>query len=149
MMNIIEFMVVKGHQVASGLANDPNFPQGTISAQLPLFEKLGFKHSQPLYHGTINAKFNCGSVTINHSDYCFKQIKWHSLIPAEDFSLCKCKILSNQFTYNAFIYQPHLETKVAHFQPANQLELIAPFIHNIGYGSILSLAYKKGSLTIT
>lgn len=148
-MNSIAFMVVKGYQVASGLANDPTYPQGTISAQLPLFEKLGFHHSQSLFHGTINAKFDCQAVTLNHSDYYFKQIKWHSFMPAENFSLSKCEILSDQSTYNAFIYQPHAGTKVAHFQPANQLELIAPFIHNITYGSMLTLRYKSEMLTIT
>ena len=55
-MVILPFTVVKGHQVASGIANDPRFSEGTIAAQLPYFKALGL-NLEGFYRATLNAKF--------------------------------------------------------------------------------------------
>jgi len=146
-MTVLQFTVVKGHQVASGSANDPRFPHGTITAQLPFFYALGL-NLDGFYQGTINAEFNCDDIVLNHYDYQFKQVKWHSKIPAEDFRFCRCHILAKNQSYPALIYQPMKTTKTEHFQAKNQLELLAPFISDVKYGDSLALDITNSAITM-
>tara|TARA_R110000737_G_scaffold56052_4_gene80027 strand:- start:7818 stop:8267 length:450 start_codon:yes stop_codon:yes gene_type:complete len=146
-MAIFQFTLVKGHQVASGIANDPRFVKGTIAAQLPLFQTLGLD-IESFHRATLNAKFDCNSIILNHYDYYFKQVKWHKQMPAEDFKFCRCHILANEKCYPAIIYQPQAVTKTEHFHAINQLELIAPFIANISYGDSLMLDMPNTSITL-
>jgi len=146
-MAIFKFTLVKGHQVASGMANDPRFEQGTIAAQIPFFNTLGL-NLENFHHATLNAKFDCNTVILNRYDYQFKQVKWHAKMPAEDFKFCRCQILVNEQSYPALIYQPQAVTKTEHFQPKNQLELLAPFIAQINYGDVLSLDIPNSDITM-
>lgn len=131
--------LVKGYQVASGLANDLQFLDGTISAQTPLFKTLGLCLDDFL-SATLNVKFNCQKIELSKADYSFQNVKWHSDLPAEDFKFFSCQIWFENTAYNGFIYQPQIKTKVAHFQPENQLELLAPHIKNITYGDTLQIS---------
>lgn len=146
-MAIFQFTVVKGHQVASGIANDPRFNEGTITAQLPYFKALGL-NLEGFHRATLNAKFDCRAIELNCYDYCFKQVKWHADIPAEDFKFARCRIIAHDKCYCALIYQPQVNTKIAHFQQANELELLAPFIKHVNYGDILLLDISNTVLTL-
>lgn len=139
--------MVKGHQVASGKADDPRFPVGTIREQAPYFKSLGLNISE-FYPGTLNAKFTGSSITLNHHDYFFSGVHWHKEMPAEDFKFCRCTILRGNEKYSALIYQPLLKTKTEHLQPLNQLEILAPYINNIKYGDILTLKIAEHSLSL-
>lgn len=141
------FTVVKGHQVASGNAHDPRFPQGTIAAQFPFFKALGLDLSS-FHLATLNAQFNCHVIDLKLYDYQFKQVKWHQQMPAEDFSFCRCQILANGETYQALVYQPQVVTKTEHFQPKNQLELLAPFIAHVKYGDYLALEISSSAINM-
>ena len=77
---------------------------------------------------------------LSKADYSFQNVKWHSELPAEDFKFFSCQIWFENTAYNGFIYQPQIKTKVAHFQPENQLELLAPYIKNITYGDTLQIS---------
>ena len=146
-MASFDFVLVKGHQVASGLANDPRFFTGTIATQLPFFQALGLNLDN--YHrATLNAQFDCKEVVLNHIDYHFEQVKWHPDMPAEDFRFCRCHVLSADRLYPGIIYHPLVNTKTEHFQPKNHLEILAPFITNINYGDVLSLKAPNATLTL-
>lgn len=147
-MDIFEFIVIKGHRVASGLANDPRFPLGTIKAQTAHFKKLGLNISQ-FYPATINAKFIGESVTLNQYEYFFKQVNWHSEMPAEDFKFFRCTIIKETKEFPALIYQPQVDTKTEHLQPKIQLEILAPYIENIIYGDLLKLKVTKQAIILT
>ena len=69
-------------------------------------------------------------------------------MPAENFKFCRCHILANSTSYPALIYQPQLDTKIEHFQPINQLELLAPFIDNLDYGDVISLDISNAKVTL-
>jgi len=146
-MMLFEFTVVKGHQVASGLANDPRFPHGTIHAQIPYFKALGLNLIK-YYPATLNAKFNYHTITLNHYDYYFTQVKWHQNMPAENFKFSRCRISTQFKSYSALIYQPQILTKSEHMHPMNQLEILAPFIEDIHYGDLLTLEISNQALTI-
>ena len=143
-----KFTIVKGHQVASGMANDPRFSKGTIAAQVPFFQLQGLD-LEGYHRATLNAKFDCNSIMLNHYDYDFRQVKWHKQMPAEDFRFCRCHIIANGKSYAALIYQPQANTKTEHFHAMNQLEIIAPFIADINYGNILMLDIADTSITMT
>ncbi|MGB1261264.1 MAG: hypothetical protein ACPG52_00020 [Cognaticolwellia sp.] len=144
-MTKYQFTLVKGHQVASGLANDPRFPHGTIAAQQPYFLALGL-NLDGFYPATLNAQFNCTSVNITCHDYYFQQVQWHPKMPPEDFKFTRCYIIANQQRYGALVYQPLLATKTEHFQARNQLELLAPYINNISYGDHLAIEVTSKTL---
>ena len=131
-------IVVKGHQVASGNANDSRFPQGTISAQKPYFKSLGLDLSQ-YFSATINAKLDCSSVTLTRPNYSFIKVKWHQLMPAENFNFYNCELIVASKIYSGLIYQPEVETKIDHFQPKNLIEILVPYISNIQYGDKLHI----------
>ncbi|WP_448555216.1 hypothetical protein [Thalassotalea montiporae] len=154
--------VIKGHQVASGKATDSPFSEGTIVLQKPFFKKLGLDLSR-MFNGTINLEIEqtgqdlvqaLGQETsqepcqkrhaelsdqLGKADYQFKNVKWTTDWPAEDFDFYSCQIAYQGKCYSAFIYQPKAETKVGHFQPSNVVELIAPFIEGLSYGDELEL----------
>lgn len=139
------FTLVKGHQIASGLAKDARFPQGTITAQKPYFKALGLK-LESYFPATLNAKFNCRKITLTNADFYFKNVKWHTDFPAENFKFFHCRIFTNNAAYAGLIYQPQIETKIEHFHPENQIEVLAPYIENIYYGDTLALESKSLSL---
>ena len=147
-LEIFSFIVVKGHQIASGKADDARFPVGTIKVQADKFKALGLSIEE-CYPATINAKFFVKCITLNQHDYLFQKVKWHSDMPAENFKFLRCFILKGSNEIPAFIYQPQIETKTEHFQPANQLELLAPYIEDIHYGELLTLKVKKHAIILS
>jgi hypothetical protein len=144
-MTKLQFTLVKGYQVASGLANDPRFPNGTITEQIPYFKTLGLNLTG-YFPATLNAKFNCRQVALNHPDYYFKNVKWHAHLPAENFKFFNCQLFAKNTAYNGLIYQPQPATKTEHFQPENQIEILAPYIEETHYGDILTIKSSNISL---
>jgi hypothetical protein len=137
--------LAKGHQIASGLAKNPLFPNGTISAQKPYFEALGLSLAE-FFPATLNIQFGCQKIELSHADFHFQKVKWHSSIPAEDFKFFTCQLWYENTAYQGLIYQPQISTKIAHFQPDNQLEILAPYIKNITYGDTLYI--ESSSITL-
>ncbi len=81
----VNAMVMKGYGVASGKCPDPRFPEGSLSLQMPLFEKEGLCVSgfhpatlnlsiAPLYYTIIEAFWRCVA------------LKWSDAMPPENFS---------------------------------------------------------------
>ena len=144
----INCRVVQGHQVASGRAVNSPFPSSTIAMQKPIFAALGLDLVD-VFNGTINLELiDIKAVKLNNVDFQFKQVKWSDGFPAEDFSFINCQLIVADTCYSAFIYQPHKETKVAHFQPANILEILAPPITNLDYGDTVTLVVSKQKLAL-
>ncbi|NQY37680.1 MAG: hypothetical protein HRT37_22530 [Alteromonadaceae bacterium] len=145
------FIVVSGHQVASGNATDSPYPQGTIKLQQPHFLKLGLDLTS-FYPATINAKFECFDLKLIHWHYEFKGIKWVDNYPCEDFRFAKCIIHSKSYSksdsktesYPAYIYQPVIATKIGHFQDKNVLEIISVKINELEYGDQYILEIENG-----
>ncbi|MGB3693834.1 MAG: hypothetical protein WA865_15425 [Spirulinaceae cyanobacterium] len=140
-------IVKQGHQVASGIASDSPYDQGTIKIQLPFFQKLGLDLS-PYYLGTLNISIAPHSFAIKQPQYTFKKVKWHPDYPPEDFSFSPCQVIVENINYSGFIYYPHPETKIGHFQDDSILEAIALPIPNLNYGDSLQLVVDKREIII-
>ena len=132
--------IIQGHQVASGNAKDPRFPNGTLALQAPIFAAKGF--TIDTYHpGTINVSIAPLTYEILKPIRTFRDVKWHPDTPPEDFSFFNCRIrLADDADYvDALVYRPHPETKPEHFQDSSVLEIIAPRVEGIAYGLNVSL----------
>jgi hypothetical protein len=144
---LLEGVVKKGHRVASGLANNSPYSRGSIEMQKPFFRQLGLDLSS-FFSGTLNISIYPKTFQIKQSKYTFRQVKWHSLYPAEDFSFLPCQVLYQEKSYNSWIYYPHPETKIGHFQDASTLEVIAPFIPQLNYDMRVNLKIKSQAILI-
>lgn len=107
--------------------------------QLPAFAALGLDLSG--YHlATLNLSIAPARYEVVAPRFTFRDVKWHPTEPAEDFSFFDCRLLfPGREAVSALIYYPHPETKPAHFQPDDLLEVLAPFIEGISYGMQVTL----------
>lgn len=163
---IFKTTLTKGHQVASGQANDSRFLKGTIFIQSPYFKELGLDISM-YYPATLNLDLSPKSLNISHPKLTFENVNWHPQVPSETFSFTPCVLqimadknrhinqstnLNNKTSvsksYRALIYYPHQETKFEHHQAPNVIEVLAPFIENIKYGSEIRLFVEKKYLSL-
>ena len=140
--------VVPGHQVASGLNGNPRFPGGTLKMQAPVFQALGFDLTR-FHRGTLNVSIAPLSYRAVAPPLTFRQVKWHPVEPAEDFSFFDLRVArANVPPVTGFIYFPHPETKPEHFQNPDVLELLLPYIEGISTGAELILQIPAEQMLI-
>lgn len=143
--------LTRGHRVASGLNGDARFPGGTIAMQMPFFRKLGLDLSA-FHPATLNVSITPLKYETRRARHTFRQVRWHPVEPAEDFSFFDAAILrpgTPDDWVRAFVYRPHPETKPAHFQPPDSLELLASeWIAGLTYGDRLEIRVDPGQLAI-
>ena len=141
-------IIKPGHQVASGLAKDSPYDRGTLEMQLPFFKDLGLDLSC-YFLGTLNISISPYIFTVKQPQYTFKNVKWHPNYAAETFSFSACQVIYQQVNYRGFIYYPHPETKIGHFQDDSILEVITYPIPNINYGDRVHLEINSQEIEIT
>ena len=143
----VDGIIQQGHGVASGTASDSPYPRGTIEIQSPFFKALGLDLA-PFFPGTLNVSIHPNTFELLQPEWTFPQVKWIEGFPAEDFSFSRCQLLFADVAYNALVYYPHPETKVRHFQNPSILEILAPSIPGIQYGSAVAIAYNPVEIRI-
>ena len=127
-------VVCEGHGVASGVRGD--VPGGTIRPQMPLFKERGLDLSH-CFAGTLNVSVAPHLFALKKPRHVFRGVRWSPDSPAEDFSLTPCVITLEDRSVDGYVYYPHPETKPGHFQPPHVMEIIAPFLDGITYGSVV------------
>jgi hypothetical protein len=131
---IVTARVVRGHRVASGENGNPLFPGGTLQMQAPHFRARGLDLSA-FHGGTLNVSIAPRRYRVVRARWTFPQVKWHPTEPAEDFSFFDVRLLrSDAPPVPGLIYHPHPETKPAHFQHPDVLELLLPWMEGLRYG---------------
>ena len=131
-------VVVHGHGVASGKSGDPRFAGGTIALQIPHFRALGLDLSA-FHPGTINVDVSPRAFHPGPGALLFERVKWHPEWPAETFSFARAVLVHRGVRHPAYVYWPHPDTKVGHFQPRGVAEIIAPRIPGLAYGDSVAL----------
>ncbi len=144
---VVPGRIVNGHKVASGQANDPRFPQGTLRLQMPVFAQLGLQLDS-YYPGTINISIAPYEYRINQPKVTFRQVQWAPGYPTEDFSFFDCTLTINETSVRGLVYYPHPETKPEHFQDPQTLEVLAPFMSGVEYGQQVQLQLLPDQLTV-
>ena len=143
----VSSILLKGHQVASGLAKDSPYESGTIALQTPHFKRLGLDLSR-YFAGTLNLSIAPKKVTILKPSHTFPNLKWHPNFGPETFSFCPCEVSVGDRQYQSLIYYPHPETKINHFQDPHTIEVIAPQIPHLKYGDRLTLRVRPDEVAI-
>ena len=108
------------------------------------FLKLGGLDLDLFFTGTINISIAPLKYKLVKPAYTFRQIGWTGLHPPEDFSFSPCRVLFQAMGFDGYIYYPHPETKIRHFQAPSVIEVITDKIPGIGYGSQVELS-RRGS----
>lgn len=143
----LEGVVKRGYGVASGIADDPRFPHGTLRMQFPHFKARGLDLNG-CFPGTINLDIAPLRFALREPDITFEMLHWSPQVPAETFSFCACEITYTRGSTTAWIYYPHPETKPEHFHGDSTIELLAPLIDGLVNGSALRLTVEKAKLRI-
>ena len=141
--------VVTGHGVASGNANDPRFPEGTLAMQKPFFRELGLDLGK-FHEGTLNLSIEPHQYAIRQAAFTFKKVNWSPDLPAEDFSFFNCRLKTkdmSKFT-DGLVYYPHPETKPEFFQDLSTLEILTSFISDVRTGDLIDLQMPNAEMTI-
>ncbi|MDZ4287101.1 MAG: hypothetical protein U0984_04040 [Prosthecobacter sp.] len=132
-------VLMRGHRVASGLNGDPRFPDGTLRMQFPHFAALGLDLSL-MHPGTLNISIAPARYKLRQPRWTFPLMKWHPTEPAETFSFIEARLeMPHQKPVSGWIYYPHPETKPEHFQSADVLEVLMPFVEGLEYGARVTL----------
>ena len=108
----------QGYRVAS--APSAEYPYGTLEKQKPLFEALGFDLDDYVL-GTLNVDITPANFQIVAPEFTFHQVEWTDLHPPEDFSFSRCQVRFETVDYDGWVYYPHPETKLRHFQKTSLL----------------------------
>ncbi|NIP30494.1 MAG: hypothetical protein GTN99_04955 [Candidatus Dadabacteria bacterium] len=140
--NIIKGKVVRGYGIASGKNKQSLYTEGSIKMQLPFFKQKGLDLYR-FYPATLNISIFPKKFELKNPEYTFKNVKWFSAVPAEDFSFSRCKIIHKKKIYDGYIYYPHPKTKPDHFHDRSTIEIITKYIKNIYYNSNIHLMFNS------
>lgn len=143
--NCVSGVVVAGHCVASGPSDV--YPYGSLVKQSPFFKALGL-NLDSFYLGTINISISPKRWALIKPEYTFKQIAWTNLHPPEDFSFSACRITFHDHRYKGWVYYPHPETKIRHFQDPSLIEVITNRIMGLKLGNQVALEFKTKEISL-
>ena len=81
-------------------------------------------------------------------EFTFRHVEWTDLHPPEHFSFSRCKVIYKEIEYDGWVYYPHPETKLRHFQDPSLLEVIAYPIPEIMYGDKLTVQVNSDEIAV-
>lgn len=136
----IKGIVIEGHRVASGPSSD--YPYGTLEKQKPYFEALGL-NLENMYNGTLNISIHPNRFEMKNPEFTFERVAWTDLHPPETFSFSRCWLVFKGNRYAGWVYYPHPETKIRHFQRPSMIEILAEYIPGIEYGEQIELELNR------
>jgi len=131
-------VVVRGHQIAGGDNPESPYPAGSIKMQTPRFRERGLDISS-FHPATINVSIAPKRFKMKNPDHTFSAVQWAMHAPPEDFSFKRCRLNG----VDALIYYPHPDTKPDHHQSPDVVEVLAPKMETIVYGSKVVLEIPK------
>ncbi len=138
-------IVVQGYRVASGPSKD--YPYGALDRQRPIFNSRGLDLSS-YFNGTLNINIHPHTFKLSKPEFTFQHVEWTDLHPPEHFSFSRCMVIYKNIEYDGWVYYPHPETKLRHFQNPSLLEVIAVPIPEIKYGDIVGVLLNPEEVTV-
>ena len=130
--------VVEGYRVASGETEDSPYPAGSIALQMPHFQACGLDLSR-FYPATLNIEIAARGFVMRNPAHRFEQVRWFAGNPPEDFSFSCCQVGFRDQMWDGWVYYPHPDTKPAHWQAPNVIEVITSQLDGITYGDSVTL----------
>lgn len=138
-------IVAQGYRVASGPSKD--YPYGALDRQRPFF-KAGGLNLDGYFNGSLNVDIRPFEFAILKPVFTFHHVEWTDLHPPEHFSFSRCRVLFKGADYDGWVYYPHPETKLRHFQNPSLLEIIAMEIPEIQYGDELDVMLNPDEIVV-
>lgn len=142
---LIHGILAQGYRVASGPSKD--YPYGALDRQRPLFKARGLDLSN-YFNGTLNIDIHPHMFQLIKPEFTFHNVEWTDLHPPEHFSFSRCKVIYQDVEYEGWVYYPHPETKLRHFQNPSLLEVIAHPIPSIKYGDELDVMVSPQEVAV-
>ena len=142
---LIHGTLVQGYRVASGPSKD--YPYGTLDRQRPLFKSRGLDLTA-YFNGTLNIDIRPNTFKLVKPEFTFQHVEWTDLHPPEHFSFSRCRVIHKDIEYEGWVYYPHPETKLRHFQNPSLLEVIAVHIPHIKYGDELDVLVNPEEILV-
>ena len=136
----------KGYGVASGPSSD--YPYGALERQLPIFKDRGLD-LEGMFLGTLNIDISPATFELIEPEYTFRDVHWTDLHPPEHFSFSRCRLEHAGAQVDAWIYYPHPETKLRHFQDRSLMEVIGPFLPGLNFGEMLRIGLDPEHVQVT
>lgn len=137
--------IVEGYRVASGPSAD--YPYGALDRQRPIFASRGLDLSS-YFNGTLNIDIRPHKFNLIKPEFTFHNVEWTDLHPPEHFSFSRCKVIFREVGYDGWVYYPHPETKLRHFQNPSLLEVIAMGIKDIHYADEVDALVNAEEISI-
>jgi len=138
-------IVVRGHQVASQPSDV--YPFGTIEKQKPFFRALGL-NLDDCYNGSLNVSISPKTFKVLNPEYTFELVEWTDLHPPETFSFSRCTLIFNGIRFVSWVYYPHPETKIRHFDNPSVIEILTQHIPDIHYGDPVEIELDSGEIQV-
>jgi len=138
-------ILLQGYRVASGPSRD--YPYGALDRQRPLFKERGLD-LDACFNGTLNIDIQPNIFKLLKPEFTFHHVEWTDLHPPEHFSFSRCKVIYKDIEYEGWVYYPHPETKLRHFQNPSLLEVIAVHIPQIKYGDNLDVLVNPEEILV-
>lgn len=142
---LVNGILVQGYRVASGPSKD--YPYGALDRQRPFF-KAGGLDLDRYFNGTLNIDIRPSAFSMVKPQFTFHHVAWTDLHPPEHFSFSHCRAVFREVEYDGWVYYPHPETKLRHFQNPSLLEVIALPIPGIRYGEALQVLLNPGEVRV-
>jgi hypothetical protein len=139
-------IIAQGYRVASGPSKD--YPYGALERQRPIFRSRGLDLSS-YFNGTLNLDIRPHTFNLIKPEYTFQHVEWTDLHPPEHFSFSRCKVIYKDVEYEGWVYYPHPETKLRHFQDPSLLEVIAYEIPEIKYGAEVQVLVNPEEIEVS
>jgi hypothetical protein len=135
MASFCDFVVVQGRGAASG-RHEYQKLGGSIRAQQPHFKRAGLDIGM-FHNATLNLDVAPFKMVVKRPLFRIRNVRWLRGFPGEDFDFMNAAICFGDRMTPCMIYHPRPETKEAFTQPVpgNIVEILAPFIDGIGYGT--------------
>lgn len=143
--NTVKGIVVQGHRVASQPSDV--YPYGTLEKQKPVFKSLGFDLEE-FYNGTLNLSISPNTFEITNPEITLELVEWTDLHPPETFSFSRCTLIYEAVRYDGWVYYPHPETKIRHFENPSIIEILTKYVPGIHYGDEVELEVNSDEISI-
>ena len=143
---LVHGVLTKGYRVASGPSKD--YPYGALDRQRPIFASRGLDLGAH-FNGTLNIDIRPQTFALVKPEFTFHSVEWTDLHPPEHFSFSRCKVFFHNVEYEGWVYYPHPETKLRHFQDPSLLEVIAYQISEIKYGDKMDVLVNPDEVEIS
>ncbi|MCI0553012.1 MAG: hypothetical protein L0287_18860 [Anaerolineae bacterium] len=142
---LLHGILIQGYRVASGPSKD--YPYGALDRQRPIFKSRGLDLST-YFNGTLNIDIRPHTFEMTKPELTLHNVEWTDLHPPEHFSFSRCKVIFEEVDYEGWVYYPHPETKLRHFQNPSLLEVIAYPIPKIVYGDEVDVLVNPREIVV-